>query len=832
MLCRQLLALSSLLLTLAPLAAQPLPRLTHLTPSGGQAAMAVKVTLTGPDLDDTTALLLAPAGLIAERVPDPDPKKKGQFLPNQFEIKIPADMQPGFFDVRAVCKWGVTNPRTFVVGELPEVQEKEPNNDLPIAQPLALNSTVNGAVQAANDVDYYAVACKKGQHVIVQVAAESIDSRLEPDLKVYDTTGRLLSSNRPRAEPDGVCAFTAPADGTYQVRLCAHAHIEGSPESFYRLSVSTRPWIDFVYPPVVEPGKAAHVTVWGRNLPGGKVEESFKVFGQPMQRLDVTLAPPGDPQADHKITGLTWLPPARAGMDGFFYRLRNPAGWSNPVHITYAHGPVVVEMGEHRVPEKAQVVPIPCDIVGQVQRGDQDWYAFNANAGDVIAIEGYAHRIGTPVDLYFELRRADNGSLVGEYDEHPEQTSYHRFFARTDDPVTRFAVPAKGRYELMVSSRDANLRGDPRLVYRVSLHKPKPDFRVVLVDAQPQNPCALCLRPGSRQHWDVVLFRKDGFTGPVTLTAEGLPAGVTCPPQQVPAGVSTGTLVISAADKLADFSGTITVKATTTIDGQTVTREIRSGCLIWTNSNEINNGPGFSRLCRTTALAVRQEQPPFRVSLASDKLTLPAGGTANVKLKVERLWPEAKVQIAVTALHLPLGVVFNNNQPVAVPADKNEVDVPVRVGANVPAETFPLVVRGSAPIPFTKDPKVPKAPVQMHGTSAPSTVEAYRRVAEMTFEPATASLKQGGETTTMLKIKRLHGYQGPLQVQVQGLPNGVTAAGVTVPEKATEAKLTFKAAKNAVVSTGAAVTVRVTGNVPPATLTTEAKVTVVVTKGS
>src|SRR4029078_9610071 len=137
----------------------------------------------------------------------------------------------------------------------------------------------------------------------------------------------------------------------------------------------------------------------------------------------------------------------------------------------------------------------------------------------------------------------------------------------------------------------------------------------------------------------------------------------------------------------------------------------------------------------------------------------------------------------------PPGVVFNNNQPVAVPADKGEVDVQVRVAANVTAESFPLIVRGSAPVPFSKDPKAAKVNVQMHGTSSPTTVEAYHRVAEVTFEPGTLSLKQGGEATAVLKVKRLHNYQGPLQVQVQGLPNGVSAGSVTVPEKVTEAKL-------------------------------------------
>ena len=38
------------------------------------------------------------------------------------------------------------------------------------------------------------------------------------------------------------------------------------------MSITTAPWIDAVYPPLIEPGKSAKLTVYGRNLPGGEPE--------------------------------------------------------------------------------------------------------------------------------------------------------------------------------------------------------------------------------------------------------------------------------------------------------------------------------------------------------------------------------------------------------------------------------------------------------------------------------------------------------------------------------------------------------------------------------
>jgi len=73
------------------------------------------------------------------------------------------------------------------------VLEKEPNNDVPQAQRVELNSTINGSITAPTDVDYYVFSGKKGQRVVVSCLASSIDSRLFPAVEIYDSTGRQLA---------------------------------------------------------------------------------------------------------------------------------------------------------------------------------------------------------------------------------------------------------------------------------------------------------------------------------------------------------------------------------------------------------------------------------------------------------------------------------------------------------------------------------------------------------------------------------------------------------------------------------------------------------------
>src|SRR5438552_3859903 len=58
----------------------------------------------------------------------------------------------------------------------------------------------------------------------------------------------------------------------------------------------------------------------------------------------------------------------------------------------------------------------------------------------------------------------------------------NQFFTRTDDPGRyRFVAPADGRYDLLVSSREAPSLAGPRHLYRVRITAEQPDFRLVVM---------------------------------------------------------------------------------------------------------------------------------------------------------------------------------------------------------------------------------------------------------------------------------------------------------------------------------------------------------------
>ena len=717
---RRLLA-ALLLATLAtPAAAQqqqgpglPQPRLLVVSPAGGQAGTTVEVTLTGNDLDDPQKLLFNHPGIKAEPESAPSkptkPRQGGRqggqqaVMTAKFKITIPADVPVGSYDVRFVSSFGLSNPRVFVVGDLPETTEKEPNNDVSEAQEIPLNSTVHGAITTPTDVDYFRFAGKKGQRVVVGCLASSIDSKLTPAVEFYDQAGTLLAANRNYRDRDALLDCTLPADGDYFVRVNSFAYLQGTNEYFYRLTVSTAPWIDAVFPSVLEPGKATKVTVYGRNLPGGKLTPDAVVDGRVLETMTATITAPAGEAAQQRLTYHGHVPPVVALTDGFEYRLRNSAGQSNPFLLTFAQAPVVLDNGDNPSADKAQAVTVPCEIAGRIERKhERDWYSFPAKKGDILSIELYGDRLGSPLDLYAVLKSAGpKGRTMVELDDNPDQVP-NQFYTRGEDPPRyQFKAPSDDTYLLMVSSRDADNDAGPRQLYRVRITPEKPDFRLVLMPSSVTAPDACVVHRGATQFYTAFVTRMDGFNGEITLTATNLPKGVTCPPQTIASGQRQGILVVSAAAGAPLWEGAIHVKGTAVIDDKEVQREARAATITWPLPQN-QQGPTISRLDASLALAVAEEGP-FTLATTMTEAKAKPGEKLTVPLKLTRHWADFKAPVQVTVLGLPGNQQQQQQVLATIAADKNEAKVTVTVRPNTPPGVYTLVFRGQAQFQYSKE---------------------------------------------------------------------------------------------------------------------------------
>jgi hypothetical protein len=807
----------------------PNPRLTTVVPAGCKAGSTAEVTFTGTDIEEPETLLFSHPGIKAEPIipPEapPDPKKpkppanakKPPVVVTKFKVTVPADVPAGLQDVRLVNKWGVSNARAFVVGDLPEVMEKEPNNDVNQAQRVEMNCTVNGSMANPTDVDYYVFAGKKGQRVLVNCLASTIDSRFHAAVEVYNAKDRLLASNFHYDHRDALTDCVLPDDGDYFVRVFEFTHTQGTPEHFYRLSVSTAPWIDAIFPCVVEPGKSTTVTVYGRDLPGGQPDPGAIVDDRPLEKMTMSVTAPAEAG---RIAFTGRLDPKAAALSGFEIRVRNAVGSSNPFLLTLAKAPVVVDNLANDTPETAQPITLPCEIAGVVEkRRDRDWYAFEAKKGQVVMIEALGDRVGSEAFVYFVLRNAATKQDLYESPADYAEQQPPKFYARTEDPAPyRFVVPADGKYLLLVSSRLADSLAGPRHFYRVRLGPEAPDFHLGVTPPADHRPDGPTVLQGGSLAFTVFATRREGFSGDIQLTVEGLPAGVTCTPQTIGAGVRQTELVVSAAAGAPPAVAELKVKGTAVIRGQKVEHDARPAGVVWPPNQPGQVVPLLTRLDRGLLLAVRPGAP-YALAATLDKPAVTQGDKTDLKVKLNRLWPDFKTPLAVqaTPAELPPGLTLNNNQPITIAPDKADGTLPVVVGTAVPPGTYNLVLRTSSPIPYNKDPKAPQKPPTnvVQPSAAVALIVLPKTVATLALANPTATAKAGTQAEVVLRVTRLFDYAGELKVQVVLPPaiKGVTADEVTIPAGQDQAKLVLRVAADATQGNHAGVVVRATGTV-------------------
>jgi len=807
-----LLGLSVLVVLADPAQAQqvtnglPTPRLFTILPSGARAGTTVDVAFTGADLEDPEKLVFSHPGISAEAIVTPppavDPKNPPKVPPKAtitaFKVTVKGDVPLGHHDCRLITKGGISNPRVFVIGDMTEVVEKEPNSEVEQAQKVALNSTINGNLTGPVDVDYYSFAGKKGQRIVFYCQSTSIDSKLDPELKIITTNNRLLTSNvSTYRDRDVVIDTVLPDDGDYFVRLCESTHTQGNAEHFYRLTITTAPWIDAIVPSTLPPGKATQVTVWGRNLPGGQKDPTAKTIeNEVLEKVTVTVTAPADAAllTKQSYSG-TMLPPA-FNLDGFDYRLKNDSGSSNPYFLTFARGPVVVDNEKNKKVETAQEITVPCELNGRIEKsGDIDWYAFTAKKGDIYSFEMVSDRLGAAGDMYFMLKNAENKQVIIDQDDNTETTGT-KFFTFTRDPaIYRFTVPADGKYQLMIASRTGTSECGPRNLYTLRITPEMPDFRLVVLSADWKRPEGCLLNAGGEQNYTVFAWRRDGFAGDIALSVEGLPKGVTCPPQILGSNVKHTFLVLSAAADAPVWTGEVKVKGTATINGKAVTHEARPASICWP-LQQGQQAPTISRLDRSLPLAVR-EQAPFSLATKIDKEMVVQGDKATVTVKLNRMWADLKGPIQVQQQQQTQGMTPYIPQGLVIAAltmnpGQNDGQVAVTVGPNTPPGTYNIVLTTLTQMPYSKDPTKQKQNINIVLPSQPVTLVVLPKViGTVTATPANTPWKPGTNLEVVVKINKQFEYNGSFKVELVLPPEvkDVTGAAVTIPPGQTEAKL-------------------------------------------
>lgn len=681
----------------------PQPRLASVFPCGGGAGENVEITLTGTDLDGANALWFDHPGLRAFHI-------KGE----KYRVAIAPGVPIGHHDVRVVSRFGISNPRTFVVGTGREQVEAEPNNTPGQANRIEINTTCNGQLASSPDVDCFVFEGAAGQRILVEIEAFSLDSVLTAKLRLRNAAGVSLAESGDQDAGDPLLDVTLPASGTYVVELQDLVY-GGGPEYVYRLKVTDGPHIDAIAPVVATAGKTGEFTLIGRNL-GGSILPGVTIDGRPVEKHTVRINAPDWNAADGPIS--SFLGSYEATRRGFLHTFESERSGrrSNAVFVALSDDPIIIEH-EPNDPEHPQTLTPPCEVSGVFGTvGDDDDYRFEAKSGDIWWIEVSAERIGSPADPTFIVQKiVSNGAPqeLATAEDLAEPVTNLGVPMASVDAVLRLKIPENGTYQIILKDLYGSQRGDPRFSYRLQIRPERPDYRLFVapvgVAAQP---LGLTLRRGGRAQATAFLVRIDGFDSAVRIEGRDLPPGVTMDPVVIGPGQFSAPIVLTAAEDcplgigIPTFHGhALNPDRKEVLMYQPGTRlrpEIERDALALAT---VRAATSLSRATRGFAVGVI-EPGPFLLTAKVGEVVINQGANAIVPVELKRREGFSEA-VQLTAVGLPPNVTVKN---VAIAKDAGTANVELTATKNAPVGNFTLVLHGAGPYPFSKDPNAKSKP--------------------------------------------------------------------------------------------------------------------------
>jgi hypothetical protein len=720
----------------------PNPVLHTVFPAGGHAGTTVIVAIDGTSLDGLRDIRSTIPHLIAKKIDA-----------NRFRLDIPAGTPAGIYDLRAVGLHGMSSPRAFFVGNRAETSEVEPNDTIDSAQQVPLDVVVNGRIEKPGDVDCYKFKAKAGQRIVLECWAERIDSKLRAVIEVNDGAGKRLAANRGYTGIDPLVDFLVPADGTYFVKVFDLSFL-GSAAHFYRLDIDTKPRVEFALPCVVTRGKSTKVKLFGRNLlPPGPAKNSLA-----LDSVEVEIT---SPAADlHERIPLS-LRPAQMTVDAFAY---HHLGSNAPVLISVTDVPVIVSASDNSVPAHAQEITVPCEVSGQLTEGDErHWYAVSARRGEVLWLEAFGARLGSPIDLDLAVLDSLGKKELLKFSNTVENLGGYRFPTAHPDPAGRWVAPADGRYLILVRNLIGGSSHDPRRIYRLSVRREEPDFHLAVVSRRTDQPAGLNLPRGGREWLEVLAVRRRGLTGPIRVTAEKLPPGIQCPDIWIGPGQDRGIVVLSTDKDGPSFTGALNLVGHADLGGTKIKRLAQSGTMIWPGQTTPS-----SRLTQEIPLATTAEAK-ILVTASPAEAVVYQESVLDVAVDIEQRLDGAIGLVHLKGVGLP-GLAIN--ALATIPAGKARGWISFFFPASLPPGPYTFAVQAEN----TGKPGVTLV-------SNPITVQVCPARIILEIDPNTPrKIGRGKIIQLQYTAERKHGFIGKIHTELVA-PGGVVglrARGVTL----------------------------------------------------
>jgi hypothetical protein len=687
------------------------PQLDLILPRGITRGTEIVLSFHGARLSDTREVLLYYPGIKVSKVQ----------VANDGQVKVSAKIAPdcrlGEHAMRLRTASGISELRTFFVGALPTIDEKEPNNDFATAQKIPLNVTVNGTIDS-EDVDYFVVDAKKGQRLTVEVEGMRLATTMfDPYVAILDARRFELvaSDDSPLLGQDAVASVIVPADGRYFVQVRDSAY-GGNGSCHYRLHVGTFPRPLGLLPAGGRPGEDLKVRFLG------------DVAGEFLQTVHVAAGP-------SRTFGL-WA----QDKEGI-------APSPNPFRRSDL--PNVIATDKNRTPETTPNVTLPVALNGVISKAHEiNYFRFTAKAGQVYDITCYARRLGSPLDSVLYVAPWGAAAIVANDD------------AFGPDSYIRFQAPESRDYALLIT--DHLGKGGPTYFYRLEITTPKPHISVTIpkVALYSQERQTIPVPRGNRYATLVQATRAD-CGGDLVIGSPDLPGGVTMHSEPMPANLDTVPVVFEAAADAACAGKLCRLTAKPTDPKQTIESDFSQVAELVVAPP--NQSVYWRHEVDRAAIAVTDEVP-FKVQLVEPRVPLVQNGSLALKVVAERK-SGFTAPIAVYPLFNPPGI---STGVATITEKQTEAWIPVSAAANAQVRKWQVAVIANAVIS--------SGPVWV--SSQLITLEVAAPYLTLAMDRAVG--EHGKSTELVCRIQPNAPFSGKATVRVLGLPPHVTAPEMSI----------------------------------------------------
>ena len=391
----------------------------------------------------------------------------------------------------------------------------------------------------------------------------------------------------------------------------------------------------------------------------------------------------------------------------------------------------------------SETIEVPTEVTRDFPADRQDrFFEFAANKGDMFAVDIVSQRLGEPTDPRLIIQRiepqtsgppklhnvlnVDDSQSIGDGVRQPGHQGPDRHVHGS-----RF-----GDLQLAVRDLDIGQTLSQQQRFELRVRQPNPGFDLVAYRMDPQKdakqtqPVGTKLFRGGSEVIRVLALRRDGWNGPIRITAENLPPGVTAHQSIIAANQSATQITLTAAEDATASVGAIGLVGHSE-DDKIVQRAVPA-TITWGQGG----GRNFirSRIAANLMLAVSAEDlSPLSITLGDASVAeVKKGQSISLPIKITRR-DGAKDSMVVRGRDLPPGVSIGD---VTIAADQSEASCEFKVNGGAAIGTYSIWMQAETKIKVKPNPQAlaqgpgisgrPSKPSRRSGTGRAARIDQGR----------------------------------------------------------------------------------------------------------